>query len=222
MKWRLTGEYLVSAVIIVILVILINMFMVLSLLIIQVRFDIPIFQDNEPSAEQFTREFQSYLTVENHDVQIDQDGKKALTDQNAWIQVLDENGQVITGYREPETLPQHYTPADIIQHYKYQEVDAQTTVFVGEKAGYSYLMGMENPPDINRFVLTSDNRNIFQGIKVFLGILVIDIIVALLIGYIFSTRLMKPINRVIDGIKQLANKDYSVDYRPNGVYKKFL
>ncbi|MDX8044985.1 HAMP domain-containing sensor histidine kinase [Gracilibacillus sp. S3-1-1] len=219
MKWRLTGEYLVSAVIIVILVIFINVFMIFSLLIIQARFDIPIFQDSEISAEQFTREFQTHLAVENHDVQIDQDGKKELIDQNAWIQVLDENGQVITGYREPKSLPQRYTPADIIQHYKYKEVDAETTVFVGEKDGYSYLMGIENP-NINRFVLTSDIRNIFQAIKVFLGILVIDIIIALLIGYVFSTRLTKPINRVIDGIKQLANKDYSIDYQPNGVYKK--
>jgi signal transduction histidine kinase len=52
-----------------------------------------------------------------------------------------------------------------------------------------------------------------------LTFLLIDSLIAFFIGYLFSKRLTSPLNSLIDGIKRLANKDYSVNYQPKGIYK---
>ncbi|EJL45393.1 histidine kinase [Brevibacillus sp. CF112] len=70
------------------------------------------------------------------------------------------------GYRVPAGVKKHYTPADMIQMYKYQEVNGDTTVFVGEKASadrrYSYFIGMENP-NLSRYVVFYDNQVILHS-----------------------------------------------------------
>lgn len=192
-----------------------------TLLIAQSIFNIPIFQGNETSPEDFTRQFEENINIVNNDVTITESGKKALIEKNAWIQILDENGKVIYNYRTPEGITEEYTPVDIVQNYKYQEI-ANVTVFVGEKKEksitYSYFIGIDNP-SLNRYFISYDIRDIFQVVKVGGIIFIIDIFIALLIGYFFSKRLTQPLQTLINGIKRLANKDYAVHYEPKGVYK---
>ena len=192
-----------------------------TLLIAQSIFNIPIFQGNEASPEDFTRQFEENINIVNNDVTITESGKKALIEKNAWIQILDENGKAIYSYLTPEEITEKYTPADIVQNYKYQEI-ANTTVFVGGKKEnsihYSYFIGIDNP-SLNRYFISYDNRDIYQVVKVGGIIFMIDIFIALLIGYFFSKRLTQPLQTLINGIKRLANKDYAVHYEPKGVYK---
>ncbi|GEB34506.1 sensor histidine kinase [Brevibacillus parabrevis] len=222
MKWKVTGRYLLSVVLVVILVIFINFFVMLGLFIAQKGFDVPIFQDQAASPEQFTREFEQRLDLAGDSIAITAEGKDELQKKNAWLQVLDENGNEVLTYRVPAGLKKHYTPADMIQMYKYQEVDGDTTVFVGEKASaakrYSYLIGIENR-DLNRYVIFYDNQVILRAFNVGLIIFMIDILIALWIGYWFSKRLTQPMHSLIDGIKQLANNQFYVHYKPEGVYQ---
>ena len=136
---------------------------------------------------------------------------------------MDENGKVMYDYQTPAGVKEKYTPSEIVQTYKYQEVNADTTVYVGEKKeaaanNYSYFIGIENS-SLNRYVISYDNRDILQTLKVWCMIVIIDILIALLIGYLFSKRLTKPLQTLIYGIKKLANKDYVVNYKAKGVYK---
>src|SRR5690606_25820880 len=213
--------YILSIVLVVILVVFINIFIMFALLIAQSLFNIPIFQGNETSPEDFTRQFEESINIVKNDVTITESGKKALIEKNAWIQILDENGKVIYSYRTPKGIMEKYTPADIVQMYKYQEI-ANTTVFVGGKTeksiDYSYFIGIEDP-SLNRYFISYDNRNIYQVVKVGGIVFIIDIFIALLIGYLFSKRLTQPLQTLINGIKRLANKDYAVHYEPKGVYK---
>ncbi|MEK4029978.1 HAMP domain-containing sensor histidine kinase [Pseudobacillus sp. FSL P4-0506] len=222
MKWKLTGRYILSIVLVVILVVFINTFIMLSLIMAQSVFNLPIFQGEETTPEQFARQFQDKINIENHHLSITESGKKELVEKNAWIQILDENGKVIHSYRTPTGIKEKYTPAEIIQTYKYKEIDANTTVFVSEKKKgtnrYSYFIGIENP-SFNRYFISYDNRDIFQVVKIGGIVFIIDILIALLIGYLFSKRLTKPLQALINGIKKLANKDYNVNYEPKGVYK---
>lgn len=156
-----------------------------TLLIAQSIFNIPIFQGNETSPEDFTRQFEENINIINSNVTITELGKKALIEKNAWIQILDENGKVIYSYRTPEGITEKYTPADIVQNYKYQEI-ANTTVFVSGKKEKSitdsYFIGIENP-SLNRYFISYNNRDIYQVVKVGGIVFMIDIFIALLIGY---------------------------------------
>ncbi|KEQ23476.1 sensor histidine kinase [Paenibacillus tyrfis] len=222
MKWKLTVRYLISVVFVVIFIIFVNLFLTLALFTAQSVLNIPIFQEEEYSPEQFTRQFQEQIVISGDAPTIADAGKEELSSRNAWIQILDETGKELFSYRAPGGLKKSYTPSEIVQMYKYKEVNGETTVFVGEKkAGgraYSYLIGMENR-DINRYFILYDNQSLFGMVKVGGIVLIIDILITLLIGYFLSKQLTKPLYTLIDGIKRLASNEY-FHARPAGVFKQ--
>ncbi|GGH39314.1 sensor histidine kinase [Paenibacillus segetis] len=224
MKWWLTGRYLLSVVLVVILVLVINIVLVVGLLVAQTTAKKPIlFNNREISAEAFTTGFGDHITTVHGYVVINEQGKKELEAKNAWIQILNENGREIYSYRLPKQVQKKYTPLDVIQMYKYKEVDGKTTVFVSGKeinqTYYSYFIGIADP-NIGKYVLSYDYRDIFHVFKVGgLLFIIIDGLIAVLIGYFFSKRLAKPVNSIIEGIKRLANKEYNLNYEPKGIYK---
>lgn len=222
MKWKLTVRYLISVVFVVIFIIFVNLFLMLAFFTARSVLNIPFFQEEENYPEQFTRQFQEQLVVSGDAPTIADAGKEELSSRNAWIQILDETGKELFSYRAPEGLKKSYTPSEIVQMYKYKEVNGETTVFVGDKKvdgrAYSYLIGMENR-NINRYFILYDNQSLFGMVKVGGIVLVIDILITLLIGYFLSKRLTKPLYTLIDGIKRLASNEY-FHARPAGVFKQ--
>lgn len=223
MKWRLTGRYLTSVVLIVVIVIVMNILVIFGLFIYQNIFAKNPLHHTDASAENITRSFGQEITVSESGMDITEEGKKTLELNQAWIQILDENGKQVYGYRVPEGAKTKYAPIDIVQTYKYLEKELMSIVFVGESAGngerYSYLIGFKNPY-LERHILTYDIRMVGRFLQ--LGILVllcVDGFIALCIAYLFSKRLTRPLHALIDGIKQLAHKKYDVHYETKGVYK---
>lgn len=215
MEWRLTGRFLLSVVLIVVFVTFINIFAIFTMLIIGK----PLFHSNQTNGEEFTRAFQKYVVESDNHIVISKEGKTELIQNKAWIQILDENGAEVYTYKAPNGLQKKYTPLDMIQMYKYKEIDGNTTVFVGGKKGvYSYFIGVKDPY-IGRYVFTYDYKNMISQFKAgSIFFIVINGFVALFIGYLFSKRLTKPLNKLIVGIRSLANNEYVV-YEPKGVYK---
>lgn len=224
MKWKLTVRYLISVVFVVIFIIFINLFLMLALFTAQSVVNLPLFREEEHSPEQFTRQFQEQIIISGDALTVTEAGKEELGSRNAWIQVLDETGRELLRYGAPEGLKKSYTPSEVIQMYKYKEINAETTVFVGEKkAGgraYSYLIGMENR-NLNRYFILFDNHSLFRMVKVGSIVLVVDILITLLIGYFLSQRLTRPLYSLIDGIKRLAGNEY-FHARPGGVFKQVI
>lgn len=223
MKWKITGRFLLSVVLVVILVIIINILIFSALLLAKTVLDKPTLNNIETSAEAFTRSFQDEITDLNNHVTISEKGKKELNKKNAWIQILDENGKSIYTYKTPSGVKNKYTPAEIINMYKYRELNVEATVFISEKQitqkKYSYFIGF-NDRNINKYVLSYDYRDVLPTFKVgSLVLILVDVLIALFIGYLFSIRLTSPLHTLIDGIKRMANKDYNINYEPKGIYK---
>ncbi|MFD0710951.1 sensor histidine kinase [Paenibacillus sp. GCM10027626] len=222
MKWRLTGRYLLSVVLIVIIVVVMNMTVAAGLLILQALDKNPLFDREGASSEAITRSFTQYIVPAASGIAITEQGKEVLQHNQAWIQILDESGNQLYSYQAPEEAKAKYTPLDIIHIYKYLEIDT-STVFVGEKElqnhRYSYLIGFKDP-NLRRYVVTLDYRTLSQAFKTgSLILIIIDGLIALCIGYLFSKRLTQPLHILIDGIRRLANKNYNFHYKPKGVYK---
>lgn len=223
MKWRLTGRYLTSVVLIVVIVIFMNILVVSGLFLYQNVFTKYPLRYADTSAEGITRSFGQEIMVSESGMDITEQGKKALDLNQAWIQILDENGRQVYGYRVPEGAKTKYTPIDIVQNYKYMEEELMSIVFVGESAvngeRYSYLIGFKNP-NLERQIFTYDIRKVVRFLQLgILAMLCVDGLIALCIAYLFSKRLTRPLHALIDGIKQLAHKKYDVHYETKGVYK---
>lgn len=217
MKWRLTARFLLSVLSIVIIVIFVNTAILISFFIFQKtnKYD----HTTSYTEENFVREFQQYIDINNETPAVNKDGLQQLHQRNAWIQVLDHNGQVVEAHFAPEQAPSHYAPIDLIQVYKYKEFDVDTTVYVGSKESFSYLIGIEGS-DVSRYVTHFSGSSVLQFIGKFgLLIVIADLLVATLVGWLFGRTLTKPLHAMIERIRHLKNREHVTSKMPGGVYK---
>ncbi|MCT4781681.1 MULTISPECIES: sensor histidine kinase [Exiguobacterium] len=216
MKWNLTGRYLVSILLIVATVIILNLAILFGLLVND-RTGLDDVESN--SGETFTRTFNQYMTLENGSPVVSEAGLEALERNNAWLQVLDESGNVVTDAFAPETVPDAYTPLELIHIYKYKDDDL-TLYFVGGFESYSYLVAFPEATE-GRLVTMIDPQSVLAYLsKAGLILLIVDLAVAALIGLAFSSRLTRPVYRLTERIAQLKARDFStVEPKRPGIYR---
>ncbi|MFJ7408901.1 MULTISPECIES: sensor histidine kinase [unclassified Lysinibacillus] len=217
MKWRLTARFLLSILSIVIIVIFVNTAIFIGLMVYQ-QFN--KFNDATADNEEiFVREFQQYIDVSNNHSSVSEEGLQQLHQRNAWIQLLDANGQVIDAYFAPEKALSHYAPVDLIQVYKYKEFDVDTTVYIGNKDDISYLIGIKGS-GVSRLVVHLSAASILQIIgKYGLLIVIADLLVATLVGWLFGRTLTKPLYAMIERIQHLKNHKHMPIKVPKGLYQ---
>ncbi len=217
MKWKLTGRYLVSVLIIVFIVIFINTVILIGMFIQQQNQGMDDVSSH--SGEVFSRHFNKYLVMENGQPAVSEEGMEALQSFGAWIQILDANGHVVTSALAPENAPDHYSPLELIHIYKYMD-DEFVTYFVGEFEPYDYLIGVPESKE-QRVVFMLEAESLFAFLsKAILVILIVDLLIASIVGLLFSTILTKPITRLIDRITQLKKRNFSVlEMKRMGIFK---
>lgn len=130
MNWRLTGRYMVSVIIVTIITVFINLFVFMIWLIFQANSQ----HEEENTPESFTRSFQQYVTFSNNGISVNKEGQQALKEQNAWIQILDENGQDVYHARAPKGLKEKYTPLEIVNLHKYKDKKLLSTIYASGKS----------------------------------------------------------------------------------------
>ncbi|QDQ00512.1 HAMP domain-containing histidine kinase [Lysinibacillus fusiformis] len=216
MKWRLTARFLFSVISIVIIVIFVNTAILIGLLIYQ---QVSHFDSTTASTEEaFVRAFEQYIDESGT---ISNEGLQQLHQRNAWIQLLDPNGQVIDSHFAPENALSHYAPVDLIQVYKYKEFDFDTTVYVGSKSenDINYLIGIKGS-GVSRYVAHLSGESTLQLIGKY-GLLIVfaDLLVATLVGWLFGRALTKPLYAMIERIQHLKNHKHLPIKTPKGVYQ---
>ena len=216
MKWKLTRRFLGSVVTIVVIVGIVNTILLLSLLLYRAMHN---FGAEEVSAENFGRTFSQYVELIDNKPTVNEEGLEKLRNNNAWIQFLNDEGEQVAAFYTPQKLQTGYSHVEIVQMYKYKEIDAETTVFVGEAHNFSYFVGVKEQK-IGRYVITYDYEKVFKNFNILLVIfLIVDIIIALVIGLLFGKRLTTPLNTLIEGIQQLRERRFKKMSIPKGVYE---
>ncbi|MCD1162046.1 sensor histidine kinase [Peribacillus frigoritolerans] len=212
MKWKLTRRFLGSVVTIVVIVGIVNTILLLCLLFVH-------FDTEEESAENFSRSFSQYVELIDDKPKVNEEGLEKLRNTNAWIQFLNDKGEQVAAFYTPQKLQTVYSPVEIVQMYKYKEIDAETTVFAGEAHDFSYFVGVKDR-GIGRYVLSYNYVHILKYFNIILLLfLTVDIIIALVIGLLFGKRLTKPLNTLIEGIQQLRERRFKKMSIPKGVYE---
>ena len=67
---------------------------------------------------------------------------------NAWIQILDENGQDVYHDREPKGLKKKYTPIEIVNLNKYKDEQLLSTIYAGGKKDILSERGIFKPYEV--------------------------------------------------------------------------
>src|SRR5690625_155506 len=218
MKWKLTARYLISILSIVLVVTFVNIIILFGLLLYQ-SYQNTDYTENS-SGETFARTFQHYLTLEDGSPHATIEGEKALEEYGAWLQILDDNGNVVSSYQTPDHVATNYTPFDLIHKYKYMD-DQLHTYFIGEYEEYSYLIGVPNSNEKREVLMLNPSKLTADASQFFVVIIIVDLIIASIIGFLFSTILTKPVNRIIERINELKDRQFHTEKpkRP-GIYKR--
>lgn len=219
MKWKITLRYVVSIICVVMIVTILNIIGIIGVTLSN--------KSNSPKIPEtdFTREFSKYIQVEGDKIDLSKDGKKVLEDKDIWIQILDENGDQVYSYNAPNKLNKKYTPMELINGYKYAgglpNSDATNILVSSKNIGdieYTYLIGFPRGR-IEKYIITYNIKDLADTlIKVIWIVLSIDLIIALMVGYIFSKRLTKPMKDIIKGVENLEEGKFDVYYKEKGLY----
>lgn len=221
MKWKVTAQFLLFMV----LCLLFSFFVFIALNILLLYSDFGNRDNLIPyqSPSHYTIEYEKNIEFKNGEISIAEDKLTGLEQGKIWIQVLDENGTEIYSKFKPKKVPAHYTPAELIHYHKFTGALEHSTIFVGmlERGNQhlSYIMGF--PEDVigKAFIYYRTETLLKDMLILFSLTAIIVTVIALIFGYAFSHRLAKPLVKMIEGIQSLAKGNFSLIFKPKGIYK---
>lgn len=219
MNWKITRNFMFTIVFVVISVVIINIVSILYVISTNNFFNVV---DSKNSPEEFARSFKKELYEKNGEFKLSKPGIDKLKKSHSWIQVLNDSGEELYGVNVPTNIPKKYTPFQMVNNYKY--IKTEYTNFVLEKyldnKHLNIIIGIPSR-DISRITLTYSQDNAKEILnKIITLTLVIDGMLALSIGYLFSRKLTKPISNVIWSIETMANGNYSLYLKDRGIYEE--
>lgn len=219
-KWKVTGNFVITIVAVVMLVVIINILTIFGVYIFNmVSHKNTITLKNSP--ETFVRNFEKYMYDDNGILALSEEGYELLQESGAWIQVLNDYGEEISNINSPSDAPKKYTPFDMVNNYKYEE--RPYINFMLEKnlsSGHvNVILALPNK-NIERVTLNFSLDSVMYQTKIIIIItLIIDAIIALIFGYLFSRKLTKPISEIITNIDILSKGNYNLYTKEKGIYK---
>ncbi|WDV44920.1 HAMP domain-containing sensor histidine kinase [Clostridiaceae bacterium M8S5] len=211
---RLTNTFLIVFILITVFVIVINIIFT-GLGVVSYN------KITNTDPETLTRKFKEYISF-NKTISIKDRGKTFLTDNNAWLQILDDNLTEVYSTYKPSSIPASYTTFKLLNNFKY-DINKSYTIFVNninvDNHEYIYVIGYPLEEIAKHTVVFKPSmlRNAIQK----LGLLVtLDLILIVLVLYILlSRKFTTPINKIIGGIDNLAKGNYNINLENKGIFK---
>lgn len=170
----------------------------------------------------FTLSFGLHIGFQNDEVSVNKKGQQLLKDRNAWIQILDTNGNEVYELYKPEDAPMHYSPAQIVHSHMYPDTIDGYTLFVASPSinkNLSYIIGFPST-EISKHTFEHESNLFALLIKFTLLVLLVSIIVFIITGNIFGNKLTNPVVRIVEGVELLSQKKYGIQYDEKGIYSK--
>lgn len=219
MRWKITRNFMLTIVFVVISVVIINIISILYVVSTNSFFKAV---DSKNNPEEFARSFEKDLYEKNGVLRLSKIGIDKLEKSNSWLQVLNDSGEEVYGMNVPKDTPKKYTPFQMVNNYKYRETNYINFILEKtlNKKHLNVIVGMPSR-DTSRIILTYSNDSIKDTLnKIIIITLVIDGMVALSVGYLFSRKLTKPISSVLWSVETMANGNYSLYLKDRGIYEE--
>ncbi|MDU4890344.1 MAG: HAMP domain-containing sensor histidine kinase [Clostridium sp.] len=169
--------------------------------------------------EEIISSFRDYISLnEDGGIEISPSGIEFLEESNIGLQILNDNNSEVFQKNKPKKAPSQYSNVDLIKVYDSDE----ETLFLDEKEIngqiYTYLLFF-NPEKIKRVSYTYDAELIDKAHK-FPILIILNLILITIIGFLYTLKITKPINSIVDKIMNLAQGNYSKDKSSKGIYFK--
>ncbi|AOR23586.1 sensor histidine kinase [Clostridium taeniosporum] len=219
-KWKITGNFVATIVMVVILVVIINILTILGVYTFKMTSQKSTITLKD-SPETFVRSFENYMYDNDGVLALSKEGNELLEKSGAWIQVLNDYGEEVGNINMPNGVPKKYTPFDMVNNYKYEE--RPYVNFMLEKtlsSGHVNIIFALPTDKVDRITVNFSMYTVLDQIKIIIIVtLIIDAIIALIFGYLFSRKLTKPMSKLINNIDILSNGNYTLCTEEKGIYK---
>ena len=217
MKVKLTIKLLVSM--ILVYYITMTVYVVLNLVIYNsnITFGEKVFSVSFRASE-FIEPFVEDLEKDNN-FSLDENNINKLIDNNVWIQVLNKENNEVYQVNKPENVPNNYITADLIDFIQNPwGSDAPTTIYtnniVKENESYTLLVGFPINK-IFKFKMTFTE----ESLKYHKSIIVFALVLMIIVAYLFSRSLVKPMLSLVEDIDDLKNGIYDKKANKKGIFK---
>lgn len=156
------------------------------------------------SSEDFRGDHFAYNFAENIEVDSNENilfserGKEKLIEQNSWVQILNREGYVIDAFNTPSYAANQYSPVEIVHMNLFRSNHEKFTYYTGKiDEDLNFLMAVPIGT-WKRTVIEFDDQMVIQFIQM---MFVIALLVFLIMGYIFSRRIAKPVAQIVEGVE---------------------
>lgn len=212
MKKKLTRKYMTIFAISVVSIVLI--WVLLSYIFIFGRKDAKV---NEP--QYLVNRFEQYVDFEKN-VSISEQGKRIIKDNQLWIQIIDNSGNVLLSYNTNENVPEKYDVFEITKDTMNSNVVQGQTLFVSrfvEHNDQGVVIGCDSSK------VSKYNIKITGGIKTaiiksLIVLVIVFVVVGALAGMFYSWGIFGPISNMIENINSLEKDKELVRVAENSIY----
>lgn len=169
--------------------------------------------------EEIISSFKKYIILdENKNVKISQEGMEFLKENSIGLQILNKENEEVLQYDKPDIAHIKYSNIDLINMYNNED----ETLFLDEKElegiTYTYLMYFDTEK-IKRVNYTYNAELIYKAHK-FPILIILNMVLITLVGFFYTLKITKPINRIVDKIMELYKGNYSKNNSSKGIYYK--
>ncbi|MGY0354331.1 sensor histidine kinase [Enterococcus avium] len=158
----------------------------------------------------FTQDFSEHITDgKDETIEISNEGNRLISEESLWLQVLDENGNIVFTQGNVGNASKNYSLQqllDIDQNMNRKD----ETVFIGTKKingkEFSYLIGF--PIKISRITMFLNGDNFNSGKSIIFNFLIASSIFLLFVGFGLSVWMTRQLKKIISSMNLVANRMY--------------
>lgn len=150
--------------------------------------------------------FPIYISIEEDTFHIADEGLDALAEYNSWLQILDNQGQVIYSYNTDETIPTSYSMFELVNYSLVSGRLEGQTIYLSQKDGYPLIIGCSD--DILQKISFNFKVQGYNPLIISLLFLVFTIFFVIVVtGIFYVKRTFVPLSYILDSIHHIATDE---------------
>lgn len=218
MNKKMITEYLKTIVFAVVSSVAISLFLCYLLFFAKIGED-----RNNP--EYWIQSIGNYITYENDEFMVDETALSMLLQYNSWIQILDENGNIVYAKFVPEDFAMNLTNLKLLNNILGVDNIPGYTLYameLSEYPGFGVLMGCDSEI-VSKYSITIAGSGTLLILKCALVFLITMILVITYASFRYSKRVTAPVTQVLTDIDKISKgKNIKVNSKQDLFYDVFF
>lgn len=214
MRWKLTLHFFITLVISVVTIIGITLGVVYVRLYGLAQNE---FIYSYSSANDFTIDFSKYVYIDSGEIKVQNEGLDYLEKNDISLQILNDDNSEIYNFNRPKDSKLIYSTKEIIDLYSRS---GDETLFINEidigEEKYTCLLFFISS-SINRIMVNYDPNKVVEA-HGFFSLIFINVGIILIISFLYTVYLTKPINNIINSVISLSKGKFVNLKKRRGLY----